>query len=421
MSTAVQNADAELESPVAPAPTPLVPAGVPRLSGALLRTQSDARLTRLAAGGYEGAFEELVRRYRGPLHAYCRRFLHPTAAEDVVQQAFSDLWARLAAGQQIREVRPWLYRVVHNAALNVIRRSDYRCEQLPEIVGSDSPDVAYERKATLRAALAGVAALPDKQRQAVIHAVDGHSRAQIAAAMGVSDGAVGQMLHRARASLRAAIAAIVPWPLVAWAAAGRRYVGSAVARALSTAGAGGGPAEILVKGGATLAVIAAATATPLVVKQATTTHAPSPAAAALAASSAPESGAPGTPTTGLVSTLPGALPAQQPTPDRGTTARAAGSPPATAASETSPPEGAPTAPDGSEAAPPSPEAPADAPATPPPSPEAAEPVATAAEWPPTSEAPPAEAPAEAPPPEAPAEPQPAEAPAAAPAEPAPAP
>jgi RNA polymerase sigma factor (sigma-70 family) len=265
MSTALHTTDAG--SLIAAAPAPASAVRVPRLSVTLLRTQSDARLTRLAAGGYDGAFEELVRRYRSPLQGYGRRFLPQAAAEDVVQQAFIDLWARLAAGQQIRDVRPWLYRVVHNAALNTIRRGDYRCDQLPEIVASDSPDVAFERKAELREALAGVAALPVQQRQAmVLRALSGHSRAQIAAAMGVSDGAVGQMLHRARVSVRAAMSAVVPWPLAAWAAGVRRAGSSSAARVLGTAGAGGGPAGILVKGGATLAVIAAATAAPLVVK-----------------------------------------------------------------------------------------------------------------------------------------------------------
>jgi RNA polymerase sigma factor (sigma-70 family) len=267
MSAATHSTDARL---------PVVPgqAKIPRLSAALLRTQSDARLTRLAAGGYEGAFEALVQRYRGPLQGYCRRYLRPAAAEDVVQQAFLDLWARLAAGEEIREVRPWLYRVVHNAALNTIRRGDYRSEQLPDILAAaDSPELAFERTAELREALAGVAALPEQQRRAIVYnAVDGHSRAEIALALGTSDGAVGQLLHRARATLRSAAGVLVPWPLIAWAA-GRRGVSSTASRLLGTAGAGGAPAGVLLKGGATLAVIAAATAAPFVA-----THTPARAA-----------------------------------------------------------------------------------------------------------------------------------------------
>jgi RNA polymerase sigma factor (sigma-70 family) len=233
----------------------------------MLRTQPDARLTRLVAGGYEGPFEELMRRYRGPLQAYGRRFVQAAAAEDIVQQAFLDLWARLAAGVQIRDVRPWLYRVVHNAALNTIRRGDYRSAQLPEIVHSESPDVAFERNAAVREALAGVAALPGPQREAlVMGAVNGHSRAQIAAFMGVSDGAVGQMLHRARVSVRAAMSVVLPWPLFSWVAGVRRGRSSGGARLLGLTGAGGAPASLLVKTGATVAVIAAAAAAPLVVK-----------------------------------------------------------------------------------------------------------------------------------------------------------
>jgi RNA polymerase sigma factor (sigma-70 family) len=371
-----------------------VPAKVPRLSAALLRSQSDARLTRLAAAGYEGAFEAIVQRYRVPLQGYCRRYLRPAAAEDVVQQAFFELWARLAAGQQIREVRPWLYRVVHNGALNTIRRGDYRAEQLPEISATaDSPEVAFERTAELREALAGMAALPEQQREAIVsNALDGRSRSQIALAMGTSDGAVGQLLHRARVTLRSAMSALVPWPLVAWAAA-RRAGGPTAARVLSTAGAGGAPAGLLLKGGATLAVIAAATAAPLVVKHTVAQDASPSTGAVSAASQRLESRALDAPK--LVSAFPGYPVAPPGTVNRAasvrsTTSRAPASSAIAASSEPAAPESAEALPPATEPAAPSPKAEASAaPEAPPPaeSPEA-----------PTQEAPPAEA--GAPPPEA---------------------
>jgi hypothetical protein len=47
----------------------------PLLSNPLLRTQSDARLTALAAAGHDHAFEAIVERYRKPLSRYLRRLL----------------------------------------------------------------------------------------------------------------------------------------------------------------------------------------------------------------------------------------------------------------------------------------------------------------------------------------------------------
>jgi len=90
----------------------------PALPTVLLRTQSDARLVELARGGHDRAFEAIVERYRRPLHAYCRRFLPEARAEDAVQQAFLNAWNAVRTGSEVRELRPWLYRITHNAALN---------------------------------------------------------------------------------------------------------------------------------------------------------------------------------------------------------------------------------------------------------------------------------------------------------------
>jgi RNA polymerase sigma factor (sigma-70 family) len=236
-------------------------------TGALLKTQSDTRLCRLTGEGYEAAFEVLVSRYRAPLHRYARRFLTDAAAEDVVQQAFMDLWAALSDGESIRNVRAWLYRVVRNCALNTIRRAGYRHDEPQEAPGADSPELAFERTSAVREALDGLTSLPALQREAIVRAaVDGNSRGEIGTAMGLSDGAVGMLLYRARSTLRCAMSAVVPFPLITWVAGGRGHDPSAAARLLqlTAAGADSGPAvSVLLRGGATVAVIAA-TAAPLV-------------------------------------------------------------------------------------------------------------------------------------------------------------
>src|SRR3712207_6547278 len=111
-----------------------------RISATLLRTQPDRRLTALAADGSEPAFEALVERYRRPLQSYCRRLLLPQeTAEDVVQQALLSTWQTLRGGTEIADVRAWLYRVTHNGALNALRRSGYRYEELSEaLTGGDA-------------------------------------------------------------------------------------------------------------------------------------------------------------------------------------------------------------------------------------------------------------------------------------------
>src|SRR2546421_2375770 len=92
------------------------------LSLKFLQAQPDGRLLALAREGHEPAFEALVRRYRKELLSYCRR-LQPRSgsAEDALQQTLLQAWRALAAGAEVRDVRPWLYRIAHNVAVSSLR------------------------------------------------------------------------------------------------------------------------------------------------------------------------------------------------------------------------------------------------------------------------------------------------------------
>lgn len=227
----------------------------PSVSVHFLQTQSDARLLALARRGSESAFEALVNRYRKQLLGYCRRMLLPTArAEDAVQQALLQAWLALRDGTEVRDVRAWLFQITHNTALNTLRRSRYDYLELSEsLVGAEAPDSDLDRRIAVREALAGLAALPELQREALLRtAVEGRSHDEVAAALGLSDGAVRGLIYRARATLRAAATALTPTPLVTWLATAGEH-SAPLAQRLSEAAVGGGTAGVigvLVKGGA---------------------------------------------------------------------------------------------------------------------------------------------------------------------------
>jgi RNA polymerase sigma factor (sigma-70 family) len=230
----------------------------PFVSLRFLQTQSDDRLLRLAMDGHERAFEALVQRYRKALLAYCSRLLlRPTRAEDAVQQALLQAWMSLQQGTEVHNAKAWLYRIVHNTALNNARSSGYDYAELSEsLQGSDAPEADLARRTTVRETLAGIAALPTLQREALLRtAVDGQSHEQVAATLGLTDGAVRGLVYRARVTLRAAATAITPLPLVSWAAqAGRRD--APLGQRLAELGAGSGSvglAGALAKGGAVVA------------------------------------------------------------------------------------------------------------------------------------------------------------------------
>src|SRR5262245_44934626 len=193
----------------------------PLLTSALLRTQSDERLVLLVREGQEGAFDAIVDRYRKPLQRYCERALPGSRAEDVVQQVLTKAWCAIRDGTEVRSLRPWLYRIAATTILETAQAPGYDHDELKRsLTASGEPEAELEQQAIIRRTLAGLAALPEAQREALLRdAFEGQSRAQIADALGVSEGAVRQLLHRARATLRTAATAITPLPFVTWLAA----------------------------------------------------------------------------------------------------------------------------------------------------------------------------------------------------------
>jgi predicted transcriptional regulator len=113
-------------------------------------------------------------------------------------------------------LKPWLYRIAHNGALNALRdRGATHSELSDPIDGVERPDQAFERTVGLRELVVAVQALPERQRSAILlREMEGRSYEEIASALGVTDGAVRQLLNRARNSLRAAAASVIPMPLV---------------------------------------------------------------------------------------------------------------------------------------------------------------------------------------------------------------
>src|SRR3954453_15748571 len=158
--------------------------GMPILSptSVLLRAQSADRLVELARAGHERAFEAIVERYRGALLRAARRYLPEARAEDALQQAFIAAWSGLQRGDEVRELRAWLYRIVHNTALNQLRLSGYDYAELEDSLrGTPGPQEEMEGRAVVRQTLTGLAALPGPQREALLLlAAEGRTQDEVA-------------------------------------------------------------------------------------------------------------------------------------------------------------------------------------------------------------------------------------------------
>jgi RNA polymerase sigma factor (sigma-70 family) len=238
---------------------------------ALLRTQSDARLAALAGDGHERAYEAIVERYRRELLRHAQRLVSEARAEDVLQHALLAAWAALRRGDEVRDLRPWLHRIVHNMSLNAVRggRDEY-AELRESMQVGDAPEEEFERRAIVRDTLAALAELPERQREALLRvAVQGRSQEEVAEDFGLTHGAVRQLVHRARTTLRAAATAVTPLPVASWlASVGARAGEPAAARIAELASDTGsaGIVSALAKAGVVVVLASGAAAGPAIVE-----------------------------------------------------------------------------------------------------------------------------------------------------------
>jgi RNA polymerase sigma-70 factor (ECF subfamily) len=109
----------------------------------------------------------------------------------------------------ISSLRPWLFRIAHNRALDHVRRYEHRMgqslESAPDITIGEAadPENALAREHALRAAVSRFVELAPAQRSCVIlKDVLGHSLEEIARLLELSVPAVKAALHRGRVRLR---------------------------------------------------------------------------------------------------------------------------------------------------------------------------------------------------------------------------
>jgi RNA polymerase sigma factor (sigma-70 family) len=203
--------------------------------GPALRAQPDRRLVKLVRGGYETAFEEIVRRYGKPLTRYAAAIVG-NRGEDVVQDSFSKALLALRRDGAEIELRPWLFRIVRNTALNDLRDRPPSAEALAEaIAGGESPAEAAERREELTDLMRRLRSLPEPQRAAIVmRELEGLSHEEIAAALELSGGGARQAIYRARRALRDGAGVLLPLSLLK-----ALLAGSAAAPVEAAAGLGG--------------------------------------------------------------------------------------------------------------------------------------------------------------------------------------
>jgi len=197
----------------------------------------ELELVRLARGGDQRAFGELAVTYRTGLLAHCYRLTGSVAdAEDALQEGLLRAWRGLAEFEGRGSVRSWLYAIVTNSALDVVRHRSRR--ELPVAFGPPaspgpantpiaghrwldpfparwlagdarlSQEARYELRESIEVVLlVALRHLPALQRAVLLlREVVGFSAAETAAQLGTTAAAVNSALQRARAAIRGLLA-----------------------------------------------------------------------------------------------------------------------------------------------------------------------------------------------------------------------
>jgi RNA polymerase sigma-70 factor (ECF subfamily) len=169
---------------------------------------TDADLVSRAQAGRLDAFEELVRRHRLGTYRVALRMLGEDGdAEDATQDAFVQAWRKLGGFRADAAFSTWMYRIVTNRCLNMLR-ARRRTEELPEHheAPASRPDRIAEARWQLEDLQRAIVRLtPEQRAPLVLRELQGCSYEEIAEALELTIPAVKSRLHRARLELLAAM------------------------------------------------------------------------------------------------------------------------------------------------------------------------------------------------------------------------
>jgi RNA polymerase sigma-70 factor (ECF subfamily) len=171
------------------------------------RDAGDGELARQAAAGDQEAFGLLVERHGETARRVALSILRDEHdADDAAQDGLVAAWRAMEQFDPARPFRPWLVRIVVNAARDLSRRRLVRETEAVPVDATTSgagPDQDTERALLRERLRIALATLPERQRLVVtLFDAEGFSHAEIAGLVDAPVGTVRSDLFHARRALR---------------------------------------------------------------------------------------------------------------------------------------------------------------------------------------------------------------------------
>ena len=170
---------------------------------------------RLAQQGDAEAFERLYRLHNRRVYSLCLRMVGNTAeAEDLTQEAFLQLFRKIATFRGESAFSTWLHRLAVNVVLMKLRKKSGNETSLEQVTEPDeesggprrdfgAPDLRLSGSIDRVNLQRAVDQLPPGYKSVfVLHDVQGYEHNEIAEIMGCSIGNSKSQLHKARMRLR---------------------------------------------------------------------------------------------------------------------------------------------------------------------------------------------------------------------------
>jgi RNA polymerase sigma-70 factor (ECF subfamily) len=165
-----------------------------------IRSLADEEAMLLVGEGDPRAFELIYDRHGGAAFSLAYRMVgNRVTAEDISQEAFLSIWrSRLRYDQSRGSVRTWVLGIVHNRAVDALRRGGVHDRRRGSMEGVEERHEAPERteveavrREEARSVRSALDALPDEQRRTIELAYfGGFSHSQIAEMLGEPIGTV---------------------------------------------------------------------------------------------------------------------------------------------------------------------------------------------------------------------------------------
>ena len=179
------------------------------------RSATEAEAIRLAQAGDAAAFEHLYQLHSRRVYALCLRMVgNPSDAEDLMQEAFLQLFRKIGTFRGESAFSTWLHRMTVNVVLMRLRKKTLPAASLEETTEPDeetggprkdigAPDLRLSGAVDRVNLERSIEKLPPGYRTVfVLHDVQGFEHNEIAGIMGCSVGNSKSQLHKARTRLR---------------------------------------------------------------------------------------------------------------------------------------------------------------------------------------------------------------------------